>query len=104
MPLGDRHPITDIEVSTFVVPTDYPESDGTFAWGATTLVVVEASAGGRRGLGYTYADRATAELAHDLLAHVVRGKDAMDIESAFVAMRSAVRNLGKQGIAAMATS
>jgi hypothetical protein len=35
------------------VPTDFPESDGTFAWEKTTLVLVEVSAGGRRGLGFT---------------------------------------------------
>ena len=31
------------------VPTDAPESDGTFAWNPTTLVVVEATAGDAPG-------------------------------------------------------
>ena len=41
-------PIEDLSVSCYRVPTDCPnESDGTFAWQSTTLVVVEARAGGR---------------------------------------------------------
>ncbi len=43
------------------------------AWDHTTLVVVEATAGGVTGLGYSYADTATAALIRDLLAKVVRG-------------------------------
>ena len=46
----------------------FRESDGTLAWDKTTLVLVEATAGGVRGLGYTYADTATARLIKDLLA------------------------------------
>lgn len=34
--------ITQIDVSSYRIPTDAPESDGTFAWQATTLVVVKA--------------------------------------------------------------
>ena len=33
--------ITEVEVSAYKVPTDAPESDGTFAWDKTTLVLVE---------------------------------------------------------------
>ena len=66
-------------VSAYKVPTDAPESDGTYAWDHTTLVVVEASAGGRTGLGYSYADTATAALIRDLLAAIVRGRDAMAV-------------------------
>lgn len=40
-------------VAAFRIPTDRPESDGTDAWEATTLVVVEIEAGDRVGLGYT---------------------------------------------------
>ncbi len=32
-------------------------------------------AGGRAGLGYTYADEATAKLVHTLLQNVVAGRD-----------------------------
>ncbi len=51
---------TRIDVSAYKVPTDAPESDGTYRWEATTLVLVEVQAGGKTGLGYSYADTATA--------------------------------------------
>ncbi|WP_437899278.1 enolase C-terminal domain-like protein [Sorangium sp. So ce124] len=95
-------PIEQIEVAAYTVPTDRPESDGTLAWRETTLVVVHASAGGERGLGYTYADVATARLVADRLAGVVRGRDAMAVPGAWAAMVSSVRNLGRPGIAQMA--
>ncbi|WP_437993264.1 enolase C-terminal domain-like protein [Sorangium sp. So ce145] len=95
-------PIERIEVAAYTVPTDRPESDGTLAWRETTLVVVHASAGGERGLGYTYADVATARLVADRLAGVVRGRDAMAVPGAWAAMVSSVRNLGRPGIAQMA--
>ncbi len=49
-------PIERIDVSAYQVPTDSPESDGTYEWDSTTMVLVEATAGGRTGLGYSYAD------------------------------------------------
>jgi L-alanine-DL-glutamate epimerase-like enolase superfamily enzyme len=50
-------------VTPFVyqVPTDSPESDGTLEWQATTIIVVEAEAGGKIGIGYSYADRDDVE-------------------------------------------
>jgi hypothetical protein len=45
--------IEDIVVSCFTVPTETPESDGTLTWEKTTLVLVEAMAGGKVGLGRT---------------------------------------------------
>jgi hypothetical protein len=41
-------PIERVEVSTFTVPTERPESDGSAQWAATTLVLVEIDAGGAR--------------------------------------------------------
>lgn len=86
------------------MPTDFPESDGTFAWEKTTLVLVEANAGGKRGIGFTYADTATARLIKDLLADMVKGRDVMSISGAWSAMVYAIRNLGRSGIASMAIS
>ncbi|MGH9518691.1 MAG: enolase C-terminal domain-like protein, partial [Terriglobales bacterium] len=68
----------------------------------TTIVIAEVPAGGEIGLGYTYADRATAELAHRLLAPLLEGGDPMDIPQAWAAMRHAIRNLGRPGIVSMA--
>jgi L-alanine-DL-glutamate epimerase-like enolase superfamily enzyme len=97
-------PVERVEVSAFTIPTDFPESDGTFAWDSTTLVIAEASAGGERGLGYTYAATAAARLIHDVLAGVVRGKDALAVSGAWAAMAQAVRNAGFPGIASAAIS
>jgi L-alanine-DL-glutamate epimerase-like enolase superfamily enzyme len=96
--------IDRIDVSAYAVPTDSPESDGTYEWEKTTLVLVEASAGGVTGLGYSYADTATAALARDLLAEVVRGRDAMGVPGAWSAMVAAIRNLGRPGVTSMAIS
>ncbi len=94
--------IERVDVTPFVVPTASPESDGTFEWDKTTLVLVEAQARGTRGLGYTYADTSTAVLIRDVLADVVCGRDSMDIAGTWEAMVRAVRNLGRPGIASMA--
>ncbi|WP_238327676.1 hypothetical protein [Paraburkholderia mimosarum] len=37
-------PVTRLEARAFKIPTDGPESDGTIAWDASTLVVVEIDA------------------------------------------------------------
>jgi L-alanine-DL-glutamate epimerase-like enolase superfamily enzyme len=97
-------PIERIQVSAYKVPTDYPEADGTYAWDSTTLVLVEATAGGKRGIGYSYADTAAAELIKTMLAGVVNGRDAMAIPENWQAMTQAVRNLGRPGISSMAIS
>jgi len=96
--------IERVEVSAYKIPTDAPESDGTIAWDHTTLVLVEASAGGLTGIGYSYADPATAALIRGSLAEVVRGRDAMGVPGAWSAMVEAIRNLGRAGVASMAIS
>jgi L-alanine-DL-glutamate epimerase-like enolase superfamily enzyme len=89
-------------VSTYIVPTDAPESDGTLEWTSTTIVVVEIEAAGIRGLGYTYAHAATAGLIRDMLLPIVLGADAMDVTARWGAMTRAIRNQGRPGIASMA--
>ncbi len=100
---GDNGVAIDrLQVSAYTVPTDFPESDGTYTWDSTTMVLVEAYAGGKRGLGYTYADVATATLVKTLLADVVRGRDALAVAGCWQAMVEAIRNLGRPGICSMA--
>ncbi len=79
-------PIREVEVSAYRVPTDGPESDGTLEWNATTLVLVEIKAGEEVGVGYTYADTATAKLVADLLRDVVVGKDALQTGALWMQM------------------
>ncbi|HEX2566925.1 MAG TPA: enolase C-terminal domain-like protein [Burkholderiales bacterium] len=94
--------IDGLAVSAFRVPTDAPESDGTLEWDSTTLVVVHAAGGGKRGLGYTYADTATAKLIADKLAPLLEGRDALDVGARWMDMVRAIRNLGRPGICSMA--
>src|SRR5438270_5272780 len=97
-------PISGVDVSTFTIPTETPESDGTLAWDSTTIIVVEVQAGGVRGFGYTYGHAASAMIADTVLADVVRGRDVMDIAGIHEDMRRALRNIGRQGIGMMAVS
>ncbi|HEX5525998.1 MAG TPA: enolase C-terminal domain-like protein [Solirubrobacterales bacterium] len=90
--------------AAYEVPTDRPESDGTLEWDSTTIVVVEVSAGDRRGLGYTYGHKAIAEVVSSTLAPLLAGIDALSPPAAWAAMQRAVRNMGRQGLCAMAIS
>lgn len=93
--------IDDISTAAYTIPTDRPEADGTLAWDRTTIVLALAQAGGETGMGYTYADAATARLI-DTLKDAVIGLDAMDIPACWQALRQAARNLGTRGQAAAA--
>jgi len=97
-----EQPVTSIEVEAYTIPTDAPEADGTYAWSSTTIVVVHACSGAACGLGYTYADAATATLIKTLLTPIVRGADALSPPGAWAAMVEGIRNLGRPGIASMA--
>jgi L-alanine-DL-glutamate epimerase-like enolase superfamily enzyme len=98
-------PLEGLTVSAYRIPTDTAaESDGTLVWSATTLVVVEAHGGGTNGIGYTYADTATARLIGETLAGAVRGMDVLANGRIWNALVACVRNLGRPGIASMAIS
>jgi L-alanine-DL-glutamate epimerase-like enolase superfamily enzyme len=97
-------PIEEITTAVYRIPTSQPETDGTFRWESTTLVVVHARAGDRVGTGYTYADGPTAKAIDEHLAKVVIGLDAMDVQRAWTAMVQSIRNVGRPGIASMAIS
>jgi L-alanine-DL-glutamate epimerase-like enolase superfamily enzyme len=97
-------PIGHLAAHVYRIPTDAPESDGTFSWSATTAVVVEIEAGGAKGLGYTYADAASAQIILQVLADAIYGIDAFAIPRAWAAMAAAVRNIGWRGVSACAIS
>lgn len=99
-----RLPIERIVARAFRIPTERPESDGTLEWDATTIVIVEASAGPVVGIGYTYTDAAAAGFVSDTLAPEVIGRDAMAIDASWWAMLHRVRNVGRRGLAACAIS
>jgi L-alanine-DL-glutamate epimerase-like enolase superfamily enzyme len=101
---SDVVPIEKLSVTAYKIPTDAPESDGTYEWDSTTIVIVDLSAGGRTGLGYTYADSSTAKLIEDHLKKTVIGHDAMLVGSVWDAMVHSIRNLGRPGICSIAIS
>ena len=96
--------IESIRARAFTVPTDAPESDGTFSWTETTLVLVEARARSETGIGYSYTHAAAGTVAATLLARAVIGRPAFDPPGATAQMRRAVRNIGRSGLAATAAS
>jgi len=102
--VGNSPDIGAVRAAAYDVPTDRPESDGTLAWKSTVLVVVEVDAGGKTGLGYTYAHQAVVPLVEGKLADVVTGRCALDVRAAWQAMVHEVRNLGATGVTAMAIS
>ena len=102
--MNDIPSIDALDVATFRVPTDAPESDGTYEWNHTDLVVVHAHGGGLTGLGWTYAAPAAADLVAGSLRSQVVGRNALDVESAWNAMNRALRNVGVPGAGSMAVA
>jgi L-alanine-DL-glutamate epimerase-like enolase superfamily enzyme len=96
--------IESVRAAAYKVPTDRPEADGTMHWSSTTLIVVEVEAGGQTGLGYTYSNAAIVRLIETTLAEHVRQHDAFDSPAAWRDMQRAVRNMGRDGVAATAIS
>ncbi|MFF7441843.1 enolase C-terminal domain-like protein [Streptomyces sp. NPDC008122] len=96
--------VEGLSVHVLEFPTDTPEADGTYAWDLTTMVLVEARGGGATGLGYTYGDRATADVVTGLLQDAVVGRPVLDVPAANEAMNRTVRNAGRPGLIAGAVS
>ena len=97
-------PLSTVHAAAFRVPTDGTEADGTLAWDSAVVVVVNAEAGGKTGLGYSYGAPEAASPINGTLAPVLAGTDSLDIQAGHRAMRRRVRNMGASGIAATAIS
>lgn len=104
--VGPYQPVSiqSLRVSAYTIPTETPEADGTYEWNSTTIVLVEVAGGDDCGLGYSYANTATAKLIDDNLKQVIIGRDAMRVSDAWLAMVHSIRNLGRPGICSMAIS
>ncbi|MDQ6904307.1 MAG: mandelate racemase [Bacteroidota bacterium] len=96
--------IRTLQVSAYKIPTDLPEADGTISWHSTTMILVEINAGGKTGIGYTYAHEAAAVVIEKTLKEIVVGKNVMNIDAITAALIKAIRNNGNVGIAMMAVS
>lgn len=96
--------IDSVRAHAFEIPTDKPEADGTISWNSTTLVLVEISGGGKVGIGYTYSSASIVKLISGKLASAIKGRDIFNPPAAWLSMQRAVRNLGREGLAATAIS
>lgn len=98
-------PVDSVRARAYRVPTEAPhESDGTLVWTSTTLVYAEIAAGGETGIGYTYGDAGIATLINGTLARALHGADALQTAARTAQLWGAIRNDGREGIAAMAVS
>ena len=93
-----------VRASAYTIPTEVPEADGTIAWDSTTLVLVEAEAGGCTGIGWSYGAAAGVDVVQSKLADLVRDSDVDAVPGTNEAMRRALRNMGLPGIGATAVS
>jgi L-alanine-DL-glutamate epimerase-like enolase superfamily enzyme len=91
-------------ISAYTIPTEEPESDGTATWDSTTVVIIELTADGVTGLGYSYANAAAALVAEQLVERDVLNHDPFDIPALHSAMDRRVRNWGRPGMVASAIS
>ncbi|MHB1951282.1 MAG: enolase C-terminal domain-like protein [Acidiferrobacteraceae bacterium] len=104
-PLGLTAPaIGEVRARGYRIPTVTPESDGTLSWDATVIVVVEVSAGPCHGIGYSYGEKAMADVVRGPLAAVISGRNSLDVEGCWLAMARAMRNAGRPGLVSGALS
>ncbi|MGN6401808.1 MAG: enolase C-terminal domain-like protein [Flavisolibacter sp.] len=96
--------IQQVQTSAYSIPTDAPEADGTLRWNSTTLILVEIKAGGKKGIGYSYATKAAAFFIEKELKDLVIKKNALDIPGINVLLTQQIRNSGSSGITMMAIS
>ncbi len=97
--------IEKVDVGAYEIPTATDEeSDGTLVWSSTTLVVVELTCGQHTGLGYTYCDPSAARVIKSKLVPILEHADPLMPQKAWSEMQMQTRQLGHDGIAAMAIS
>lgn len=91
-----------LEASAFAIPTETPESDGTAEWSSTTLILARLGARGVSSLGYSYAHECCVPVIKKTLFPIVQGKSPFAVRALWDEMNAAVRNFGRNGIAACA--
>src|SRR3954462_10399920 len=94
--------LDSVSVAAYRIPTDAPESDGTLAWDATTLISVHLAAAGSHGFGYSYASRAAALVVSDVLAPAIEGRGASDLRAPWPDISRARRKAVRAGFGSMA--
>lgn len=97
-----RAAIESVDVRAYEIPTPTAEADGTLSWDATVLVICSLCAAGREGIGYSYANRATADVIHRELRSRLLESDALQPRATWMRCWQQLRNLGRPGISSMA--
>lgn len=88
----------------YKIPTEDKESDGTFEWDSTTMVIVRIYSNGKEGIGYSYTHSSAAKIIKDILNNQIVGRNAMNVKQCYLKMINSVRNLGQTGLCMMAIS
>lgn len=96
--------IEEVQVSTYKIPTQSPEADGTLKWSSTTMILVEITAGGKTGLGYSFAHEGAAKVITSGLRELLLKQNVMHIPAIVHGLKKAIRNQGMAGISMMAIS
>lgn len=102
--MSEDNVIGEVTVAAYTIPADEHESDGTFEWDSTTIVIVEIQGAGIDSLGYSYTSPEAGRLIKDQLAKIIQGKNLLDVTRNWDLMLGAVRNIGSRGLAASAIS
>jgi L-alanine-DL-glutamate epimerase-like enolase superfamily enzyme len=93
-----------VDVSTYTIPTDAPEGDGTLLWDSTTVVVVQVRVGATVGTGWTYGPPAVGAVVASELAPLVVSTDPMDLGGTVAHLHRQARNMTTSGVVGYAIS
>lgn len=96
--------ISAVRCRVYKVPTDQPEADGTLEWYDTTMILVEVSADGVTGIGWTYEGPGCHDIVDGIFSPLVVGANTMNIPGINESTVRACRNLGRPGAASCAIS
>jgi len=96
--------ISKVEVCAYIIPTDFPEADGTISWNETTLIIVKVEAGNHVGIGYTYGSASVASYIQRHLSPLIIGLDGLSIPFIHKILLKSIRNDGSNGVPMMAVS
>jgi L-alanine-DL-glutamate epimerase-like enolase superfamily enzyme len=94
--------IDELSVDAYKLPLQEAHTDGTHRWDAVTLVLVQVSAAGQTGIGYTYNQAAAAELIHGPLRQSIEGSDPFRQREIWQRLDNRCRNFGGAGVVAAA--
>lgn len=99
-----KSPISSVSILLFEIPCEYPESDGTYQWSSTTLIVIILEAENKKGMGYTYGDASVFSLLKDNFAPQLKNTNPFDNTHTICKLAASARNAGLPGIASHALS